>query len=557
MKILFNLTKVLLLTFMFSSCATTFIPKNQDITMKTGSSDAKVYIDNEKKGEGRTVNAEVSRGTVKDVVIVYGDEYLQKNEVLYPMQKRVGAYYPLQALNVPFILVYYGLAGIYADHKAIHTHKYPAVNSFEEEPIKKPVRGEDFKYTYLSNIKLNVEDADEKFSFHTGLLGSDGDINKAMIEAEKESIKEKEKQDKKDAKRKKKETEYLVDEDKDLNYDDLIFSNELKKALYNGNFIDTVNNVFTDNNNTLIIEGGIKDFDLFGISPNKRDNSGYISAARTDITWYIKNTYGEVLDSVSEKSFSEYFARPNYFKSGEEWTDYLVKVMQSSISQSFYSLLEKPAFIKVAKINNDFTPKFEATKLTKPSSVVVDKKDAAEASVIVKTESGHGSGFAITNDGYLLTNYHVLLNKETGKIPNTITIIDTDGKEWEGEFVKANKFQDIALLKVDRKFTKAFYCGDKKSFEKMQDIYTIGAPKSVSLGQSISTGLISNERKVNNNYLIQMNMSVNSGNSGGPIFDDNGTLHGVVVSKLVGKNVEGISFAIPGYKITEYLKLNY
>ena len=91
----------------------------------------------------------------------------------------------------------------------------------------------------------------------------------------------------------------------------------------------------------------------------------------------------------------------------------------------------------------------------------------------------------------------------------------------------------------------------------MEDVYTIGAPKSVSLGQSISSGLISNERKVNNNNLIQLSMSINFGNSGGPIFDRKGNLHGVVVSKLVGNSTEGVAFAVPSYLLTKYLNLKY
>ena len=123
--------------------------------------------------------------------------------------------------------------------------------------------------------------------------------------------------------------------------------------------------------------------------------------------------------------------------------------------------------------------------------------------------------------------------------------------------VKVNKFQDLALLKVDKQFKKAFVCSDQKTFRKMEDVFTIGAPKSISLGQSISTGIISNERKINNNNLIQLNMSINSGNSGGPVFDSKGNLHGVVVSKLVGRNTEGVGFAVPSYLLQEYLNIKF
>lgn len=89
----------------------------------------------------------------------------------------------------------------------------------------------------------------------------------------------------------------------------------------------------------------------------------------------------------------------------------------------------------------------------------------------------------------------------------------------------------------------------------MQEVYTIGAPKSIELGQSVSTGIISNKRTTNQNNLLQMNMSINSGNSGGPLFDKTGNLQGVVTSKLYGIGVEGISFSIPSYKLEDYLNI--
>ena len=88
-------------------------------------------------------------------------------------------------------------------------------------------------------------------------------------------------------------------------------------------------------------------------------------------------------------------------------------------------------------------------------------------------------------------------------------------------------------------------------------MYTIGAPKSIELGQTVTTGIISNERNANNNELLQLSMPVNGGNSGGPLFNKTGVLDGVIVAKLVGESTEGISFAIPAYKIGAYLKISY
>ncbi len=191
-----------------------------------------------------------------------------------------------------------------------------------------------------------------------------------------------------------------------------------------------------------------------------------------------------------------------------------------------------------------------------PTAPVTRKGNAVDACVTVKTKDGHGSGFAISNDGYILTNYHVLPGAYRGK-PNDPTIITSDNQEIPGKIIRYNKFRDVALIKVDKKFDYAFKCGNVKAYEKLQDVYTIGAPESLELGQSISAGILSNERNNNNNALLQLGMSVNAGNSGGPLFDENGVLDGVVCAKLIGENTEGVAFAIPSYLIQGYLNIKY
>ncbi len=543
-----NVILLILSILLLNSCATVFLPSNQNVTIQTASKDAKIYVDNEKFGEGRSATNKIEKGRVNNVAIVYGEEYVQKNDVLIPERKKSPGYYVCQALNVPFCLFGYGIYAVYIDTQITKSHSFPKVNSYKSKPQLLPIRGDDSKYVYLSNISLDIKDTEEKLLWHTGNIKIN--LKTAIAEAESESIQAKQEQDKYEAKnkKKKKNKEYLVDDQKDIKFEDVVFTEKLQQVLYTGGFMDTINNVFIDNNNTLIIEGKISKIDFFKIAPFKSVFSSNIYIARTDLKWYIKNTYGEIIDSVADLAFSENFAY-------EE--DIMKKTIGSSVTQSFYNLIEKNVFKENFKIETNFSSKLEITKLNKPDSIIKDKRDAIEASVIIKTKNGHGSGFAITNDGYIITNYHILVDRKKGARVDDIIVIDSDGNEMKGILVKVNKFRDVALLKVDKEFSKVFYCSDKKSFRMMDDVYTIGAPKSITLGQSISIGLISNERKVNNNDLIQLNMSVNSGNSGGPIFDGNGILHGVVVSKLVGKNIEGVSFAVPSYKLAEYLNFQF
>ena len=195
-------------------------------------------------------------------------------------------------------------------------------------------------------------------------------------------------------------------------------------------------------------------------------------------------------------------------------------------------------------------------KIKAPVLLVTDKTDCFEASVIVKTKSGFGSGFAINNEGYIITAYHVVKpDSEKANGDNDITIITSDGEEIHGVAVRGSEIADLALIRTNKPFKKAFRCPDTKTFKIMQKIYTVGGSISLTFNQSVSSGIISNERVFHKMPMLQMNMSVNKGISGGPLFDDEGNLHGVMISKLMGKNTEGVSFAVPAYLIARYLNI--
>jgi S1-C subfamily serine protease len=557
-------TSGLCLVLALSSCGTILTSSKQNVTIKTTSDDAVVYLNNEKFAEGKETTKKIERKGNYSVVIDYGEEYIQHKSVLMPLTKTVPIFKVGLFLNYITIPVFgLGIFGIQVDKEQKKVSPYAKEIFFDKVPEKLPVREDDAKYLYLSNISLDIENTDDEFVFRNGVLLKEDlhSLEACEKRLDEEFLSNKLKEAEREARRKskkKKEKEYLVEEKKDLKYNDVVFTEDLMQTLYEGGFTDTVNNVFSDNNNTLILEGKIDNVLLYRISHFW--NGGTVCQSKTNLVWYIKNTYGEILDSVVDNSLSNAIRFPpySYQTTWDQRQAICTKsTVESSVTKSFYRLLEGEAFNKYSKIITDFNPKLEPTKLNRPVATVADKRDAAEASVIIKTDAGHGSGFAITNDGYVVTNYHVIAADQKALEDMKVTVIDFDGKELEGTVEKVNKFQDIALIKVENEFSKAFYCSNEKSFRKMDDIYTIGAPKSITLGQSISSGLISNERKINNNYLLQLGMSINSGNSGGPIFDTKGTLHGVVVSKLVGRNTEGVSFAVPSYLLQEYLNIQY
>src|SRR6218665_924023 len=210
--------------------------------------------------------------------------------------------------------------------------------------------------------------------------------------------------------------------------------------------------------------------------------------------------------------------------------------------------------VKRTWLPKDSTQLHPVLELKAPASVVSEKSEGYEATVIVKTRTGHGSGFAITNDGYIITAYQAIdPDAEHGN--SGVTIITSEGEEIGAVVLRGSAYSGLALIKTEKQFPKAFTCPLVKQFKPLQSVYSVGASISLDLGQSVSPGMISNERIIEGAPRLQLNMSVNYGMSGAPVFDDKGMLHGVVVSKLTGENTEGVSFAVPAYLIEGYLNI--
>ena len=367
------------------------------------------------------------------------------------------------------------------------------------------------------------------------------------------------KEEKKKIKNNKKDVKKLVsDEDKNqIKTDDTEYSYELYKTLKETKFIDTVNKIFNDQNNTIVLEASIKKITNYNIS-TKWDR---FYKAKLDLTWYLKNTYDEIIDSIVTTELSGNFMSIYDYSNTDNKYSGFAKMVGDAVSNSYIKLHKNKSFAQQLKINKDLKLKDENLLIStiSGSDRVTNKIDAFKATAIVKTkengkDAGHGSGFAISKNGYLITNYHVIAGSISNKQKEVIVVTST-GKEIPAKIVRFNKYRDVALLKVDYTFDKAFHLDTKDKAEVMMDVYTIGAPKSIELGQSVSVGIVSSIRDVNENKYLQLGMSINGGNSGGPIFDSQGQLHGIVVSKLVGYSTEGVGFAIPSYLVADYLNL--
>ena len=157
-----------------------------------------------------------------------------------------------------------------------------------------------------------------------------------------------------------------------------------------------------------------------------------------------------------------------------------------------------------------------------------------------------GSGFIITKDGYIVTNYHVIDSADTVKV----TLYD--GATYDAKIVGGDEDYDIAVLKIDATDLQAVTFGDSTKLQVGESIAAIGNPLG-ELTFSMSEGIVSSvDRAINVDgtpfNMIQVTAAINPGNSGGPLFNTYGEVVGIVSAKYssyASNSVEGLGFAIP------------
>lgn len=166
---------------------------------------------------------------------------------------------------------------------------------------------------------------------------------------------------------------------------------------------------------------------------------------------------------------------------------------------------------------------------------------------VVLEDGSHGSGFLVSEDGLILTNNHVVDGADN------IEVIFSSGMKLPAKKMKVNEKRDIALIKaVGSGYTPFRINDDPESASLATEVIAIGTPADIELGQTVTKGIVSGVRKMDDQKFIQTDVSINPGNSGGPLLNKQGEVIGVIVSKISADKIEGLGFAIP---IGEALKV--
>ncbi|MBI2449844.1 trypsin-like peptidase domain-containing protein [Candidatus Pacearchaeota archaeon] len=177
-------------------------------------------------------------------------------------------------------------------------------------------------------------------------------------------------------------------------------------------------------------------------------------------------------------------------------------------------------------------------------SAVID--DAIKSVVTIETDRAQGTGFFITNDGFIITNSHILFGGRYARI------ITYEKKEYFAKLVGYNLTLDLALLKINSTSEK-IDLGDSDNIRLGEKVIAIGNPLGLSF--TVTEGIVSGiDRASPNNNLssyIQTDVSLNPGNSGGPLINRDGNVVGINNFKISG--TEGLGFALESNSIKEFI----
>ncbi len=224
--------------------------------------------------------------------------------------------------------------------------------------------------------------------------------------------------------------------------------------------------------------------------------------------------------------------------------------MEKALDEKFAALEQ---IYSEQKPQQNTTNQQPATGPMTPGQVYTQNVDAVVA-VNTRMESsngygeGSGSGFLISADGYVVTNYHVIEGAKQ------ITVIPHGGKEMTAKVVGADSANDIALLKVEGENLPFVTMGSSDALAVGDQVVAIGNPLG-ELTATLTVGYISAKDRIVNTdgtviNMLQTDAAINSGNSGGPLFDMNGKVVGITTAKYSGNSnsgatIEGLGFAIP------------
>lgn len=219
------------------------------------------------------------------------------------------------------------------------------------------------------------------------------------------------------------------------------------------------------------------------------------------------------------------------------------------------SITKNDGVITEVSLQNYSDTAIYAANKALPSIVGISISYNVRAFGMTQTAEASGSGVIISEDGYILTNNHVVSSSDSSSYYQvseatgiTVSLYNSD-KTYSAKIVGTDEQTDLAIIKIDAEGLTAADIGDSDSVKVGEFVLAVGNP--LGLKTSVTSGIVSAlGRDITSEdgtvyHVMQTDCAINSGNSGGALVNSNGQVIGINTLKLSGTGIEGVGFAIP------------
>lgn len=229
---------------------------------------------------------------------------------------------------------------------------------------------------------------------------------------------------------------------------------------------------------------------------------------------------------------------------------FIAGVLGAALFVRFMPTAERSAIEQSKQVTlQENSATIDLVKKVGPSVVSINTSTTVQSYFGAQEQQGAGTGVIVSEDGLILTNKHVVEGA------STVTVTNTDGKQYEGKILAIDSANDIAFVKVEASGLPAAELGDSDKVDVGQRAIAIGN----ALGEysnTVTTGVISGKqrpvqasdgqgRTETLTNLFQTDAAINPGNSGGPLLNIDGQVIGINTAVASGNNAQNIGFAIP------------
>ena len=264
-----------------------------------------------------------------------------------------------------------------------------------------------------------------------------------------------------------------------------------------------------------------------------------------DVEWQIYNpALREIIGTIDTQGSA--LIEDNVDDAGYELMNISFAIAVNNLlgTNEFLSMSDRSKPTIVASPSNRLTIANEFVRYTSLDEAL---EMSQKGVIVIRTAGSHGSGFAVGDGEYVITNAHVVGNAEE------VGIVTKDGVQIRGVLKAIDKSRDVALLEVQGVRIPSLHISNSEIMLGEQ-VYAVGAPIDEDLSGTVTSGIISSIRNIDGLSWIQSDTAVNPGSSGGPLLNEVGSVIGISTAGFL--HSEGLNLFIPIQGALEFLGID-